>query len=141
MKRYYYENMLAKLLLCASSCHTVTVGPFVLSRRKESPLDRRTKNHETTHYLQWAEVTILSMLLIAAACAFFRWSPLWTAASMAVYYLLYAIEWAVLLAVFRDAKKAYRTIGFEQEAYGNENDNGYNESRPLFSGWTNARRK
>lgn len=31
MKRFYYDNRIAKILLAFSSCHTITIGPFVIS--------------------------------------------------------------------------------------------------------------
>ncbi len=33
MKKVYCNNLLAKVLLAFSSCHTITIGPFVLSKR------------------------------------------------------------------------------------------------------------
>ena len=35
MKKVYCNNLLAKVLLAFSSCHTITIGPFVLSKRPE----------------------------------------------------------------------------------------------------------
>lgn len=33
------------------------------------------------------------------------------------FYLLYSIEWLIRLAIYRDAREAYRNISFEREAY------------------------
>ena len=33
------------------------------------------------------------------------------------FYLLYGIEWLIRLAMYRNARKAYRNISFEREAY------------------------
>ena len=38
------------------------------------------------------------------------------------FYLLYGIEWLIRLAMYRNAKKAYRNISFEREAYNMQNN-------------------
>ena len=49
------------------------------------------------------------------------------------FYLWYVMEWLVRLIQFRDAKKAYRAISFEREAYANERDMGYLQGRKLWA--------
>jgi hypothetical protein len=41
------------------------------------------------------------------------------------FYLLYGIEWLIRFAMYRNAKKAYRNISFEREAYDNQDNFGY----------------
>jgi hypothetical protein len=41
------------------------------------------------------------------------------------FYLLYGIEWLIRLAMYRNARKAYRNISFEREAYDNQDNFGY----------------
>lgn len=49
------------------------------------------------------------------------------------FYLWYAVEWIVRLMVYWNCHKAYKTVGFEQEAYLNEMDKEYLGSRRLFA--------
>ena len=53
MKKVYCNNLLAKVLLAFSSCHTITIGPFVLSKRPEEKITQKVRNHECTHARQW----------------------------------------------------------------------------------------
>lgn len=52
MKKVYCNNLLAKVLLAFSSCHTITIGPFVLSKRPEEKITQKVRNHECTHARQ-----------------------------------------------------------------------------------------
>ena len=51
-----------------------------------------------------------------------------------VFYLLYGLEWILkLLPCFITKKDAYRSISFEQEAYNNEYNLSYQDSRKRFA--------
>ena len=58
MKKVYCNNLLAKVLLAFSSCHTITIGPFVLSKRPEEKITQKVRNHECTHARQWVEMAV-----------------------------------------------------------------------------------
>lgn len=131
MKRYYYNNWLAKVLLFFSTCHTIAVAWFVLSKRSEAGTDQTDRNHETIHALQWTEVTMTAGAIIFAAVLAFGISPWWMLLSPVVYYVWYLLEWLCKLP----SGNAYRSIGFEQEAYANDSDPDYVENRHLFCGW------
>lgn len=133
MKKFFCDNRLAKVLLCMSSCHTITVGPFVLSRRKEERLTQDTRNHECTHVRQWAEMSVVCGLLVWVLMLSFDLSPWWLALSGLAFYLWYGLEWLVRLACLGDAGEAYRSISLEREAYGNEGDANYLENSSYFA--------
>lgn len=133
MKKIFCDNRLAKVLLCMSSCHTVTVGPFVLSRRKEGKLTQETRNHECTHARQWAELAVASGLFIWVLMLSFDLSAWWLALSGLAFYLWYGLEWLVRLVRLGDAGEAYRAISLEREAYGNEGDANYLENSSYFA--------
>ena len=124
MKRYYLNNKWAKRLLMRSYS-TISLGLFVVS--KNIHLRESTKVHETIHAMQWAEVTVVSLLVFALL----SWliSPLWMAVSPLVYYVWYVIEWLLRLP----RGNAYRNISFEREAYENEADIWYLVDRELFA--------
>ena len=123
MRRYYLNNKWAKRLLWRSYS-TISLGLFVVS--KEEHLRERTKVHETIHAMQWAEVTVASLLVLTML----SWliSPLWMMAAPVVYYVWYVVEWLLRLP----HGNAYRNISFEREAYENEADIRYLVDRELF---------
>nr|DAD63626.1 MAG TPA: hypothetical protein [Caudoviricetes sp.] len=41
------------------------------------------------------------------------------------FYLLYILEWLIRLAIYRNAREAYRNISFEREAYDKQANFGY----------------
>lgn len=49
------------------------------------------------------------------------------------FYIWYVIEWIVRLIAYRDARKAYRNISFEREAYDNQEDFEYYKKRNPYS--------
>lgn len=131
MKRYYYNNWLAKVLLHFSTCHTIAVGWFVLSKLTEGKTSQYSRNHETIHAMQWTEITLAIGVLIFICMVIFDLSPWWMITSMFFYYLWYVIEWLIKLPF----GNAYRSISFEQEAYTHQQDENYVENRKLYDGW------
>lgn len=49
------------------------------------------------------------------------------------FYMWYLIEWIVRLVQYRNAREAYRNISFEREAYANEDNFTYLETRKRFA--------
>ena len=41
------------------------------------------------------------------------------------FYLWYVLEWLIRLAIYRNAREAYRNVSFEREAYDMQNNFGY----------------
>lgn len=132
MRRYYYNNWLAKVLLCCSTCHTIAIGWFVLSKKAEKETSQRSRNHETIHAVQWTEVTMLAGCVLCVVDILFGVSAFAYLLSGLAYYAWYLVEWLCKLP----CGNAYRSISFEQEAYDNDTDNDYVENRSMFDGWT-----
>ena len=133
MKKVFCENWLAKVLLCMSSCHTITVGPFVLSKRKEERLTQETRNHECTHTRQWAEMAVACGLLVWVLMLLFGLSSWWLVLPGLAFYLWYGVEWLIKFVRLGDAGEAYRAISLEREAYYNEGDANYLENSSYFA--------
>ena len=76
MKKVYCNNLLAKVLLAFSSCHTITIGPFVLSKRPEEKITQKVRNHECTHTpvngLRWQ---LPSVQLSGSCCCVLTFPP------------------------------------------------------------------
>ena len=133
MKRFYFESLIAEVLLYFSYCETITVGPWVFTKMKESEVPQQVRNHECTHIRQWTETTLLVGLLLLVAVLAWGVSTWWFLAVPLAYYLWYGAEYLVRLCILRDGKRAYRAISFEQESYGHEMDADYNENANYFA--------
>ena len=86
----------------------MTLWPFVFVRR-DARFTATTERHERIHGEQQKEMLVLPFLL-------------W-----------YGAEWLVRLAQYRNRNQAYRNISFEREAYANERDENYLQSRRRFA--------
>lgn len=120
------------MLLAFSGCHTITLGPFVFSKRKEEIITQEVRNHETCHAVQWTEMTVCAGTVVLLLQIIYGISPLWYLMSGTAYYIWYVLEYLVRLAIGRDTEWAYRTVGFEAEAYANDDDPDYIENRGLM---------
>lgn len=80
----------------------------VLFARNGSVIDEKCLNHERIHTAQMKEM------------------------GYAFFYLWYFVEWLVRLFL---KGNAYRNIGFEKEAYDNDECLGYLDDRPIFAWW------
>ena len=85
----------------------VTLAPFGIYLSKRGLSNKQTIRHEQIHWKQQMEMLILP------------------------FYLWYLIEWLIRLVT--DKGNAYRSISFEQEAYRNESNVKYLESRKRFA--------
>lgn len=83
--------------------------PFILVKREELKNDASLICHERIHHRQQLELLILP------------------------FYVLYAINYLVNLARYRNHYKAYREIIFEREAFAMDNDFTYLKTRKIFS--------
>ena len=81
----------------------------ILFVREEVIIDAETLNHESIHTAQMKE-----MLYIP-------------------YYIWYVIEWILKVLFYFNTHRAYRSIGFEREAYLHESDLKYLDSRKHYT--------
>jgi hypothetical protein len=86
----------------------LTVFPFVFLKQRESVVDAVLLNHEKIHLRQQLELLLLP---------FFVW---------------YGLEFLWNFSKEQDAKRAYRAISFEREAYANEKDLHYLKQRSFW---------
>lgn len=101
--------------------------------RKDCEFSDTDMNHETIHLCQQAEVAGAAAALLAVAVLATGASPWWIAAALPLFYLWYALEYAVRYVGYSRPKEAYRNISFEQEAYLNEQDPDYPVKRKPFA--------
>ena len=131
MEKIFYDNWLAKIILF--TCDTITLGPFVLTKQKS--LSQYTINHECTHARQWIEMAVASGIIIWVMMLVFEISPWWMLLAALFFYIWYGIEYLIRLAIYRNHRKAYKSICFETEARKAEYDSNYLENSHYFS-WT-----
>lgn len=137
MKRYFYDSRIADILLCLSSCSTIAIGPLVFSRRSCDRIVQADRNHETVHAIQWTEVSAIVALLMFILQLVFGFSSWWYLLVPVAYYVWYATEWLVKLVILQDSNAAYKSVGFEMEAYNNQHDENYVENRRMVTPWLN----
>ena len=87
----------------------LTLFPFVFVKYVFDSKNQTLVNHEKIHIKQQLELLVLP---------FFVW---------------YFVEYAVRLLQYKNADLAYRNISFEREAYANEINLSYLETRKYFS--------
>lgn len=85
----------------------ITLAPFGIYLKEKHFGDIRIINHESIHWKQQLEMLIV------------------------FFYLWYFIEW--IIKIFTSSGSAYRSLSFEREAYDNENDFNYLETRKHFA--------
>lgn len=142
MTKVFYNSIVAKVLLCFSSCHTIMLFGFVFSKLKEEEMTQSTKNHESVHVRQWSEMTISSGLLLFMLVVIFGISPWWLVLSGLTFYIWYIIEYffksihySIMIDPWTcDLETPYESISFEREARRVMKDKYYVENSRYF-GW------
>jgi len=86
----------------------VTFFPFVIFKNKEDVLDKVFVNHEKIHLRQQIELLVLP------------------------FYVWYGMEFLIRWVMTKDKNVAYRNISFEREAYKNEKDLEYLNTRSFW---------
>ena len=77
--------------------------------RKGNKLDRVIINHERIHTAQMLEMLFL------------------------LFYIWYLVEYLIRLLIYRNHRKAYRKISFEQEAYNHASNEQYLQGRKHYA--------
>lgn len=84
----------------------ITLWPWIIIRPYASKI---TINHEKIHIKQQQELLIIP------------------------FYLIYFLEWFIGIFIYGGFKKSYYNISFEREAYENQYDMNYTNSRKTWS--------
>ena len=114
-------------------CTAMTVWPLLLVRSdRASGLTGELRRHELTHARQQVEVLLMSLFAIGSG-VLTGLSAWWLLAAPLVYFALYGLDFIARLALYRDLTEAYMNVAFEQEAYMNQDDEGYLDSRHPFA--------
>ena len=87
----------------------LALWPFIVVKHSDLKHDHDLVNHERIHLRQQLEMLILP------------------------FYVWYTIEWLVLFLAYGNAYRAYKLVSFEQEAYQQEANPGYLNTRKPWS--------
>ena len=105
----------------------MSIFPFIFVR-KECSFNKVDERHERIHGRQQVEMLIVGAVLAAIFYMIgFEW---WSLCAIPIFYIWYVTEWIIRLFI---DKNPYRSISFEQEAYGNEEKPEYLEYRRPFA--------
>ena len=96
-------------LLKNTKINGITLFPFIFIKNTEDKHNSILINHEKIHLRQQLELLII------------------------FFYILYIAEYYYHLFKLKNAQQAYMAISFEREAYANESNLNYLESRSLFT--------
>jgi hypothetical protein len=89
----------------------IALYPFIILRDKSLTKDMVLLNHEKIHLRQQLELLIIP------------------------FYILYILEYCYRLIQYKNTFEAYRNISFEREAYQNESNFSYLNSRKFGCSW------
>ena len=111
-----------------SGFKAMSFWPFIFVR-KDCSFNKVDERHEMIHCRQQVEMMIVgaaigAILFTLADCGW------WSLLSLLFFYVWYITEWIIRLFI---DKNPYRSISFEQEAYGNEEDPDYLKNRKHFA--------
>ena len=109
------------------------INLFGLILTKEE-LTEKDKRHEAIHSQQMIELGIvgLALALIVNVCLF-KINILWSLFGFALFYVWYGIEYLCANKYHKKQNDAYHDISFEEEAYGNDDDENYLANREMFA--------
>ena len=95
-----------KLMSVVIDVYAITIFPFIVSKEK---MDEATLNHETIHIHQQKELLVIP------------------------FYLLYGLYYLIGIIKYKNKQQAYYMIPFEQEAYDNDHNLDYLETRKWYA--------
>ena len=105
-------------------------GILFVRKDRQSSVTGTVINHERIHTEQQKEVTIVGAVLAAAFWYFLSW---WSLLFLLLFYGWYILEWVFKVFWYGELQIAYHAIGFEKEAFCNEADFSYLDSRKRFA--------
>lgn len=101
----------------------------------KSDLSDEDKNHEGIHSVQMLECAIVLAILMLIIILLFNISAWWILISPLAFYAWYGIEYLLIRVLNLKDKQndCYHDVSFEEEAYNNDDNLEYLETRKWFS--------
>lgn len=95
-------------------------------------VDEIELNHEKIHTEQIFDCFIIGIFIILGICFSFKFSICWILLSPCTFYVLYGLEYLAIRAFHKKQGDAYHDVSFEEEAYNNESNLNYIQTRIPF---------
>jgi len=116
----------------------ITLMPFGIYMKEKYLTDVRMTNHEKIHWAQQLEMFVTGLIIaiiVVGILLAMKIFSLWLLTSIAFpflfFYLWYVIEW--IIRIFVNGSQAYRSLSHEREAYDNDDNLHYLETRKHFA--------
>jgi len=109
------------------------INLFSLLFTKSKNLSDKDINHERIHSYQMLELGILGCAIILLLSFVFNFSFLWSLCGILSFYLWYGIEYIIVRFFHVKQNSAYHDISLEEEAYENDDNLAYIQSRKWFN--------
>lgn len=116
----------------------ITLAPFGIYLEEKYHSNKKLVNHEKIHWEQQLEMILVGFVILALVgviILLFNVFSLWVLTSLIFpfifFYVWYFIEW--LIKAVTPPRGAYKDISFEREAYDNDQNLNYLETRKRFS--------
>ena len=140
MKKFLFElpkfhgfHVVAKWFLYIftfNTAYAITLFPFVIYRNRFGKSNISCRNHESIHIAQQLECGLAGLFVYLIISLFFH-TWLVTLPVLLLFCWIYILEWIV--KYLTPPVGAYFDIGFEREAYSNENRSAYLGLRKPFA--------
>jgi hypothetical protein len=124
--------------LTGSGVAAITLMPFGIFMKEKYLTNVRMINHEKIHWAQQMEmavtgaiIALITGIILLSLGIYSWWLLLLLVFPFLFFYLWYVIEW--FLKVITPPSGAYEDIGFEREAYTNDDNLNYLNIRKLFA--------
>ena len=116
----------------------ITLCPFGIYLNERYLTREKTINHESIHWQQQLEmivagaiIAVLTGVLLLSFSVVSLWLLTLLVFPLLFFYLWYVIEW--FFRIFINGNRAYVSLSFEREAYGNDDNLDYLKTRKPFS--------
>jgi hypothetical protein len=116
----------------------ITLCPFGIYVMEQYLTRERTINHEKIHWQQQLEmivagaiISLIAGITLLSFGVFSWWFLLLLGFPFLFFYLWYFIEW--IIRIFVNGNKAYISLSFEREGYGNRENLDYLKTRKPYS--------
>lgn len=110
-----------------------TINLFGILISKDKSLDKKEINHESIHTAQFKELACVGLLLTLALDLLIG-IPFWSYfLGLSLFYIWYGIEYVIIRFYHVRQKDTYHDVSFEEEAYNNDDNLDYLNTRIPFS--------
>lgn len=129
----FYDSTICKILTFGRYT-AITLLMMIFFKRSKDKVKQKHITHETIHVLQQLEMLCLGTFISIIASLIFGFVWWFVLIPILLFYIFYALEYIIALPFNKLMNNdSYHTISFEEEAYCNEDNIEYPDTRKLFA--------